>query len=199
MNRLARDGLLGQIAKINLPTCEHCLLGKSTSKPFGKATQAFIPLQLVHSNICGPMNVRASHGATYFITFIDDFTCYSHVYLISHKSKALECFIRFIKLVEYQTKRTIKTLRTDHGCEYLSKKFKELCDEKRIQRQLMIPHTPQQNGVTERRNHTLLKMVRSMMAQANLPIFFLGDALLTAIYILNCVSSKSVLSTPYEQ
>ena len=61
-----------------------------------------------------------------------------------------------------------------------------------------MPKTPQQNGVAERRNRTLLEMVRSMMAQANLPIQFWGDALLTATYILNCVPSKSVSSTPYE-
>ena len=163
MNRLARDGLLGQIAKINLPTCEHCLTGKSIRKPFGKATQASIPLQLVYFVICGPINVKARHGVTYFITFIDDFTRYSHICLISHKSKVLECFRWFMNLVENQTKKTIKTLRIDCGCEYLSKQFKELC-EKGIQRQLTIPHTPQQNGVVERRTHTLLEMVRSMMA-----------------------------------
>ena len=66
--------------------------------------------------------------------------------------------------------KKIKTLRTNRGREYLSKKFKDLCDEKGISRQLTIPGTPQQNGVAERRNRMLLDMVRSMMAQANLPI-----------------------------
>ena len=76
--------------------------------------------------------------------------------------------------------------------------FKNFCDEKGIARQLTIPYTPQQNGVAERRNRTLLDMVRSMMAQANLPISFWGDALLTVAYVLNRVHSKSVPSTPYE-
>ena len=76
--------------------------------------------------------------------------------------------------------------------------FKEFCEEKGIQRQLTIPRTPQQNGVAERRNHTLLDMVRLMMAHASLPISFWGDALLTAAYILNRVPSKSVPATPYE-
>ena len=70
--------------------------------------------------------------------------------------------------------------------------FKEFCEEKGIQRQLTIPRTPQQNGVAERRNRTLLDMVRSMMAHASLPISFWGDALLTATYILNRVPTKSV-------
>ena len=88
-NRLARKNLLSQLAKVSLPTCEHCLLGRSTRKPFGKATRTS-PLELIHSNICGPMSVRARHGATYFITFIDDYTLYGHIFLISHKSEALD-------------------------------------------------------------------------------------------------------------
>ena len=74
--------------------------------------------------------------------------------------------------VENQKERNLKVFRTDRGHEYLSKQFQDLCEEKGIHRQLTIPGTPQQNGVAERRNHTLLVMVRLMMAQANLPISF---------------------------
>ena len=74
MKRLAREGLIDPLAKTSLPTCEHCLMGKSERKPFGKATRASFPLQLIHSDICGPMNIRARHGGSYFITFIDDYT-----------------------------------------------------------------------------------------------------------------------------
>ena len=101
-------------------------------------------------------------------------------------------------MVENQLDRTVKALRTDRGREYLSDQFKALCDEKGIARQLTIPGTPQQNGVAERRNRTLLEMVRLMMAQASLPILFWGDALLTAAFVLNRVPSKSVNTTPYE-
>ena len=142
--------------------------------------------------------MRARHGADYFITFIDDFTRFGHVYLISHKSDALDCFKRYTNLVENQLNVKIKTLRTDRGREYLSDQFKSFCDEKGIARQLTISYTPQQNGVAERRNRTLLDMVRSMMAQANLPISFWRDALLTVAYVLNRVPSNSVPSTPYE-
>jgi transposase InsO family protein len=164
MTRLVREGLLGPFAKVNLPTCEHCLIGKSNRKPFGKGIRATIPLELIHSDVCGTMNMRARHGASYFITFIDDFTRYGHVYLVSHKSEALDCFRRFMNLVENQMERTIKTLRTDRGCEYLSEQFRELGENKGIRRQLTIPGTPQQNGVAEKRNRTLLDMVRFMMA-----------------------------------
>ena len=69
MTRLAREGLMGNLAKVTLSTCEHCLVGKSKRKLFGKATRASFPLQLIHSDICGPMNVRARYGGFYF-TFI---------------------------------------------------------------------------------------------------------------------------------
>ena len=88
-------------------------------------------LELIHSGVCGPMNVKARHGASYFITFIDDFTRCGHVYLVSHKSKALDCFRRFMNLVENQMERTIKTLRTDRRREYLFEQFRELFENKR--------------------------------------------------------------------
>jgi Integrase core domain len=80
------------------------------------------------------MNVRARHGDRYFIKFIDDYTRYSHVCLISHKSEALACFKKFIILVENQLDRKVKALRTDHGREYLSDEFKKMCEEKEILR-----------------------------------------------------------------
>lgn len=144
------------------------------------------------------MNVKARSGATYFFTFIDDLKHFGYVYLISHKSEALEYFKRFMNEVENQLDKRIKFLRTDQGREYLSNQFEELCNEKGIVRQLTTPYTPQQNGMAERRNRTLLDMVWSMMAQTNLPISFWGDASLTTVYILNKVPSKSVTSTPFE-
>ena len=198
MDRLAKSGLLSNVTKVDMSTCEHCLVGKTCRKPFGTGTRAEYPLHLVHSDICGPLNVRTRHGKSYFITFIDDFTRFGHVYLISHKHEALDCFKRYMSLVENQLERKIKVLRTDRGGEYQSIPFKELCDEKGIVHQLTMPYTPQQNGVAERRNRTLMEMVRSMMAQANLPVTYWGDALLTATFILNRVPSKSVSTTPYE-
>ena len=132
------------------------MVGKATRFSFGKAKKATLSSQFIHSDICGPMNVRARHDAHYFITFIDDVTIYSHVYLISHKFEALECFKIYSRLVENQLNVNIKALRTNRGCEYLSNLFKNYCDDKGIARQLTIPSTPQHNGVAERRNITLL-------------------------------------------
>ena len=138
MNRLAKEGFLGPFEKVNLLTCPNCLEGKMARKPFGKAIRAQIPLQLVHSEVCGPMNVRAKHGASYYITFIDDFTRFGYVYLIFHKSEALWCFIKLLNLVKNQKDVELNALRTDPGCEYLPDQFRKIYDEKGIERQFTI-------------------------------------------------------------
>ena len=107
-----------------MPICEHCLVEKATRLAFGKVRSSTFPLQVIHYDIYGPTNVRARHGAHYFITFIDDFTRYNYVYLISHKSEALECFKRYNRLVKNQLNVNIKALRTDQGRGYLFDLFK---------------------------------------------------------------------------
>ena len=125
---------MGSLAKVELSISKHFFVGKTTRLLFGKAKRATSKLQFIYSDICGPMNVRAKHGANYFIIFIDDFTRFGHVYLISHKSEALDCFTKFITLVENQLSTKIKALRSDRGREYLSEQFKGFCDEKGIAR-----------------------------------------------------------------
>jgi len=103
-------------------------------KPFGKASRASRPLKLIHSGIYRPMNIKAHHGAIYFITPIDDYSRYGYVYLVSHRYKALIVFKCFIAKVETQLECRVKTLWIDRGREYLSNMFKEFCEEKGIQR-----------------------------------------------------------------
>jgi transposase InsO family protein len=100
----------------------------------------------VHSDICGLMNVGVKHEIVYLITFIDDFTRYSHVY-VPCKSEAFDYFRQYISMVENQLDKSIKALRTDRGHEYLSEKIKTLCDEKGIKRMFTMPSMLQQNGV----------------------------------------------------
>ena len=179
MTRLAIKSLLGSLTKVDLQLCEPCLAGKAYTKPFGTTKRAAQPIELVHSDICGPMNKKARHGASYFSTLINDYLRYGYVYLLSHRHEALDCFKRFVAEVENKHEKSLKTFRTDRRHEYLSNQFKEFCEEKGILRHLTIPRTPQQNGVVKKRNRTLLDMTRSMMVRANLPISFWGDALLT--------------------
>ena len=112
LKRLARASFLGSLAKVELSISKHFFVGKTTRLLFGKAKRAISKLQLIHSDIYGPMNVRARHGVNYFIIFIDDFTHFGHVYLIFHRFEALDCFTQYTKLVENQLSTKIKTLKS---------------------------------------------------------------------------------------
>ncbi|KAK8555331.1 hypothetical protein V6N12_009479 [Hibiscus sabdariffa] len=199
ISKLHKDGLLDPFVFEQMDVCESCLLGKMTKAPFnGKGERACDLLGLVHSDVCGPMNTQARGGFHYFITFTDDFSRYGYIYLMRHKSEALEKFKEFRNEIQNQHGKSIKALRSDRGGEYLSHEFDELLKECGIVSQLTPPGTPQWNGVSERSNRTLLDMVRSMMSHSDLPISFWGHALETAAFTLNRVPSKSVQKTPHE-
>jgi len=113
MERLAKEGLLDRLTRVKSPRCELCLAGKATIKPFSKVMRASSHLELIHSDICEPMNVKERHGAIYFITLIDDYSRYGYGYLLSHRYEALDVFKHFVAEVENQLERRVKIFRTD--------------------------------------------------------------------------------------
>ncbi|GJZ70029.1 retrotransposon protein, putative, ty1-copia subclass, partial [Tanacetum coccineum] len=137
-------------------------------------------------------------GASYFITFTNNYSRYGYVYLLKHKHEVFETFKVFKNEVKNQLGKTIKAIRSDRGDEYISQEFKDYLKANRIVQQLTPPYTPQHNGVFERRNRTLLDMVRSMMNLTTLPLFFWDYALESPTRILNMVPTKKVDKTPYE-
>ncbi|TYK00851.1 gag/pol protein [Cucumis melo var. makuwa] len=155
IERLVKRGLLSQLQDNSLPPCHSCLEGKMTKRSFtGKGLRAKTPLELVHSDLCEPMNVKARGGYEYFISFIDYYSRYGHVYLIQNKSNSFEKFKEYKAEVENESGKTLKTFRSDQGGEYMDLRFQDYLIEHGIQSQLSAPSTPQQNGVSERRNRT---------------------------------------------
>ena len=199
INKLGKMGLFDFLDHESIPTCQSCILGKMTKSPFvGQSERAADLLGIIHSDVCGPFNEMARGNFHYFITFTDDLSRYGFVYLMKHKSESFEKFKEFKAEVENQLGKNIKALRSDRGGEYLSTEFGDFLKASGIISQLTPPSTPQHNGVSERRNRTLLDMVRSMMSYTDLSISFWGHAILTVVYLLNKVPSKSFSSTPYE-
>ena len=144
------------------------------------------------------MSVDACSGYRYSLTFTDDLSRYGYIYLMKHKSETFEKFKEFQSEVENPRNKKIKFLRSDRGGEYLSYEFGLHLKQCEIVSQLTPSGTPQCNGVSERRNRTLLDMVRSMMSLTDLPLSFWGYALETIAITLNRAPSKSVDTTPYE-
>ncbi|KAK1606568.1 hypothetical protein QYE76_030241 [Lolium multiflorum] len=199
MKKLHSDGLLESLDFESLDRCEACLMGKMTKTPFsGTMERATDLLEIIHTDVCGPMSVASRGGYRYVLTFTDDLSRYGYIYFMKHKSETFEKFKEFQSEVENQRNKKIKFLRSDRGGEYLSYEFGMHLKKCGILSQLTPPGTPQRNGVSERRNRTLLDMVRSMMSLTDLPLSFWGYALETAAFTLNRAPSKSVETTPYE-
>ncbi|GKC75966.1 retrotransposon protein, putative, ty1-copia subclass, partial [Tanacetum coccineum] len=199
MDKLHRDGILQPTHDESLEKCKSCISGKMVRKPFPhQVERAKDLLGLIHTDVCGPFRTVSREGASYFITFTDDFSRYGYVYLMKHKHEVFETFKVFHNEVENQLGKKIKAIRSDRGGEYLSHKFVNHMKSCGIVSQLTPPYTPQHNGVSERRNRTLLDMVRSMMNLTTLPKSFWGYALESAAGILNMVPTKKVERTPYE-
>ena len=140
--------------------------------PIAKGVRAKGCLDLIHLDVCGQFSVYARGGYGYFITFTDDYSRYGYVYLMKKKSEAKDKFKDFKAESKKQLKKHVKSLRSDCGGEYMSIEFIYLLKEYGILSQLSALGTPQQNGVAERRNRTLLGMVRSMMSLSTLPLSF---------------------------
>ncbi|KAK1424219.1 hypothetical protein QVD17_19540 [Tagetes erecta] len=199
LKRLQSDGILESTGPDSFDDCESCLAGKLTKHPFTHiGERANDLLALIHTDVCGPFRTMSRNHERYFVTFIDDYSRYAYVYLMKHKHETFEKFKEFQNEVENQLGKTIKTLRSDRGGEYLSSEFLNHLKERGIISQPTPPGTPQLNGVCERRNRTLLNMVRSMMCRKNLPHSLWSYALMTAARIINLVPTKKVDKTPYE-
>ena len=208
MLRLVKNEILPQLDFTDMDVCVDCIKGKQTKHIVKKAaTRSTQLLELIHTDICGPFDVPSWDGEKYFITFIDDFSRYGYIYLLHDKSQSVDILEVFINEVERQLDRKVKVVKSDRGGEYYGKfnehgqcpgPFAKFLESRGICAQYTMPGTPQQNGVAERRNRTLMDMVRSMLSNCTLPLSLWMQALKTAAYLLNRVSSKAVPKTPYE-
>ena len=142
-------------------------------------------LGTVHSDICGPINPSSNGGKRYLICFIDDFLRKTWIYFLQEKSEAFTAFKFFKARVENEAGKNIKTFRTDRGGEYCSKVFENFCAEHGIRRELTTAYTPQQNGLSERKNRTILNMVRSLMTRGRVPKNIWPEVVNWSVHILN--------------
>ena len=181
--------------------CDACTEGKHHKSPFptGGGAKAEDVLDLVHTDVCGKLSSRSIGGAEYFVTFIDDKSWYVWLYVLKSKSEVFSKFRDWKAMVEWSTGRKFNVLRSDNSREYKSEKFDQYLKSEGIRHELTVPKSPQQNGVAERLNRTLVEMTRSMLAGSGLPQKFWAETLSTAVYLRNYSPTKAVKSlTPFE-
>ena len=206
LKKLARKNLVDgfNVTDINeeLDLCEPCINGKIHRSPFPRVgrRRAVKPLELIHSDLCGKMNTKSLGQGEYFLTFTDDKTGYVWVYVLKQKNQVFKYFREWRSMVERTSGHKVITLRTDNGGEYVSTEFTTYLKEAGINHQLTIPRNPEQNGVAERLNRTLVESVRSMLAETTLPQHFWAEALATAVYLKNRspIASAESETTPHE-
>ncbi|KAL2251745.1 UNVERIFIED_CONTAM: Retrovirus-related Pol polyprotein from transposon TNT 1-94 [Sesamum indicum] len=194
---LRKDGILNENIK-KLDFCDDCVLGKHhkvhfPASPSPNPSMSTCILDYVHVDVWGPSNVPTHGGNRYFLSIIDNFSRKVFVFLMKHKSEVFEKFEKWKILVENQTGKKLKSLRTDNGLEFCNQSFSEMCEKHGIKRHKTNPYTPQQNGVAERMNRTLLDKARCLLVSSGLPKTFWGEAVLTAAHLINMSPSVPLL------
>lgn len=203
IQKLQREEMAVGLPKIegDLPWCKACLTGKSSRLPFDKtgAWRASSKLQLIHSDVWGRQATPSLNGSRYYVLFIDDFSRMCWIYFMKFKSEVALIFRNFKAWVENQTGCKIQVIRSDNGTEYTAERFDEFCKEAGIEHHLSVAYSPQQNGVCERKNRTIMDMARCMMHEMDLPKSFWAEAANTAVFLLNKLPSRAVKDqTPHE-
>jgi hypothetical protein len=146
----------------------------------------------VHSDVAGPMRTPSLGGARYFVLFIDDYTRFTAVFTLKHKSEVFERFVEYKAWAENNQAGKIRALRSDNGGEYTSLRFSQLLKENGITHEKTVPYSPEQNGVSERANRTLIGRAKAMMLDHNLAEEMWVEAIRTAVYLKNQTPTSSI-------
>lgn len=209
MKKMISNDMVIGLDKVNMNEsekfCESCVYGKQTRLPFPKRTEARSngKLELIHSDVAGPITPTAHDGSRYFVTFTDDFSRATMIFCIKHKSEVFDCFKRYVALVETLQDGKIKKLRMDNGREYFSNDFKDFSAKKGIELLYTVAYNPELNAVSERLNRTLMEKARTMLLTSGLDKRFWNEAVMYSNYIKNRCPTSALgeqfkRKTPYE-
>lgn len=201
MKNGAVDGLACKDEKMSdNKKCVVCCEGKQSRLPFShKGSRATRLLEVIHADVCGPMEIQSIGGSKYFLVFEDDYSRMAFVYFLKTKDEVFRCFKEFKSMVENQKDCKIKIFRSDNGGEFCNKEFENFIRQSGIIHQRTNPHTPEQNGLSERLNRTIVEKARCLLFDADLERKFWAEAVNTAVYLRNrSVASGLSDRTPFE-
>ena len=174
-------------------SCIHCLHGKMHRLPFPSSRfVANSPFELVHSDLWGPAPLDSINGYKYYVIFVDHYTRFTWLYLLTNKSEVYSKFVLFHAMVKTQFSTTIKTLRSDGGGEYTSKSFESFLTSNGIHHQISCPYSPQQNGLVERKHRHLIETVITLLSQASLPSTYWSFAVQSALSLINLLPTLTL-------
>ncbi|GJR45275.1 retrovirus-related pol polyprotein from transposon TNT 1-94 [Tanacetum coccineum] len=177
--------------------CSSCEVSKAKRSSFKSKT---IPsskgrLNLLHMDLCGPMRVASINGKKYILVIVDDYSRYTWTLFLRSKDETPEVLKDFLTMIQRNLQAPVISVRTDRGTEFLNKTLNAFFKEEGIEHQTSTPRTPEQNGVVERRNRTLVEAARTMLSASKLPLFFWAEAIATACYTQN----RSIIIPTHEK
>ncbi|GKC89697.1 retrovirus-related pol polyprotein from transposon TNT 1-94, partial [Tanacetum coccineum] len=156
-------------------------------------------LYLLYMDLCGPMRVASVNGKKYILIIVDDYSRFTWVKCLRSKDETPDFIIKFLKMIELLLKALVRRIKTDNGTEFFNQTLREYYEKFGISHETYVACSPQQNGVVERRNRTLIEVARTMLIYAKAPLFLWAEAVATACYTQN----SSIIrlrhgKTPYE-
>ncbi|GJU65810.1 putative ribonuclease H-like domain-containing protein [Tanacetum coccineum] len=204
INKLVKDNLVRGLPSKhfeNDQTCVACLKGKQHKASCKSKIQNSItqPLFMLHMDLFGPTFVSSLMNKKYCLVVTDDYSRFTWVFFLATKDETSGILKSFITEIENLVDKKVKIIRCDNGTEFKNRVMSEFCEKKGIKREFSVARTPQQNGVAERRNRTLIEAARTMLADSKLPTTFWAEVVNTACYVQNRVLVvKPHNKTPYE-
>ncbi|GJS96068.1 retrovirus-related pol polyprotein from transposon TNT 1-94 [Tanacetum coccineum] len=200
INQLAKQGLVKRLPKLKYTKdhlCSPCQMGKSKkeSHPHKPKPSTNEKLQMLHMDLCRPMQVESINKKRYILFIVDDYSHFTWVKFLRMKDQALEIIIKFLKQAQVSLNATVRYLRTDNGTEFLNQTLRNYTEEVRITHNTSTARTPQQNGVVERRNCTLVEAARTMFIFYKSLLFLWAEAVDTTCYTQN----RSLIHTRYDK
>ncbi|GJT49220.1 retrovirus-related pol polyprotein from transposon TNT 1-94 [Tanacetum coccineum] len=190
INHLARHGLVRGLPRLKFEK-DHlfstCAMGKSkkqSHKPKSEDTNQE-KLYLLHMDLCGPMRVASVNGKKYILAIVDDYSRFTWVKFLASKDEAPDFIIKFLKMIQVRLNATVRNIRTDNGTEFVNQTLRDYYEQVGISHETSVARTPQQNGVVERKNHTLVKAAQTMLIYAKASLFLWAEAVATAYYTQN--------------
>ncbi|GJR86378.1 retrovirus-related pol polyprotein from transposon TNT 1-94 [Tanacetum coccineum] len=195
--------IISDVSSSSLDECRSSKLssGKSKKKPHKPKSKDTNQekLYLLHMDLCGPMRVASVNGKKYIIVIVDDYPRFTWVKFLRSKDEAPDFIIKFLKMIQVRLKVPVRCIRTYNGTEFVNQTLREYYEKVGISHETSVARSPQQNGVVERRNCTLIEVARTMLIYAKAPLFLWAEAVAIACYTQN----RSIIclrhgKTPYE-
>uniref|UniRef100_A0A1Y1LCN3 Endonuclease n=1 Tax=Photinus pyralis TaxID=7054 RepID=A0A1Y1LCN3_PHOPY len=179
--------------------CEACVKGKQHKMPFSRSeTKTTEVCELVHMDLCGPMENSSIGGAKYFLLIKDDYSHYRTVYYLKNKYETIEKLEHFLKYAEVDTGKKVKVLRSDNGTEFVNRDVKALLERYSVKHQTTVSYTPEQNGKIEREMRTVVEAARTLLQAKGMEKKFWAEAVNTSVFVINRTGTSTILGkTPY--